>query len=238
MPLYRLLSREYLLAVAGTVNVAAATPSETLPRDGEGSNTTHFSILDAAGNRAAVTQTVNTEFGAGFMPPGTGVLLNNEMDDFAASATASNAYGLVGSAANAIAPGKRPLSSMVPTFVEGPRGLLIIGSKGGSRIISQVLRGVLAFIHGLSAQDAVALPRYHHQYLPDQVEYEPAALNEADQAGLNALGHRLKAVPNGFGNMQAVWWDKARDALETAPDPRGTGTGAVGMTRAAATGKD
>jgi len=227
MPLYRLLSREYLLNLAGTIRPDAATPSETLPPAGEGGNTTHYSILDAAGNRVAATQTVNTEFGSGFMAPGTGVLLNNEMDDFAASLTASNAYGLVGSAANAIAPGKRPLSSMAPTFVEGPRGLLILGSKGGSRIISQVLRGALGFIHGMNAQEVVALPRYHHQYLPDQIEYEPGALTTEEQDGLNALGHRLRVVSSGFGNMQAVWWDKAGDGLQAAADPRGIGTGQV-----------
>jgi gamma-glutamyltranspeptidase/glutathione hydrolase len=236
LPLYRLLSREYLLPLARTIPLAAATPSDQLPAPGElpvvattgeGTNTTHFSILDAAGNRVAATQTINTEFGSGFMPPGTGVLLNNEMDDFSASVTASNVYGLVGSAANAIAPGKRPLSSMVPTFVEGPRGLLIIGSKGGSTIITQVLRGILGFIHGMSAQEAVDLPRYHHQYLPDQISYEPGALTAEDQQGLNALGHRLKVVSTRFGNMQAVWWDKRADALAAAADPRGVGTGMV-----------
>jgi gamma-glutamyltranspeptidase/glutathione hydrolase len=231
MPLYRLLSREYLLPLAGTIDRARATPSETLAPAPEGANTTHFSILDAAGNRVAATQTVNTEFGSGFMIAGTGVLLNNEMDDFAASVTASNVYGLAGSAANAIAPGKRPLSSMAPAFVEGPRGLLILGSKGGSRIVSQVLRGILGFIHGMSALDVVSLPRYHHQYLPDEIQYEPAALTADDQRGLNALGHRLKVVPDGFGNMQAVWWDRAGDRLEAAADPRGVGTGQVKRTK-------
>jgi gamma-glutamyltranspeptidase / glutathione hydrolase len=227
MPLHRLTSREYLLPLAATVRTGAATPSDTLGAAPGGDNTTHFSILDAAGNRVAATLTINTAFGSGFMPPGTGVLLNNEMDDFAASATASNVYGLVGSAANAIAPGKRPLSSMTPTFVEGPRGLLVIGSKGGSTIITQVLRGVLGFIHGMSAAEAVALPRYHHQYQPDQIVYEPGALTAAEQRGLNGLGHRLKVVSGGFGNMQAVWWDKAGDGLQAVADPRGVGTGQV-----------
>lgn len=233
-PLYRLLSREYLLAQARGIRADAATPSASLDVVSEGDNTTHFSILDAQGNRVAGTLSVNLPFGSGFMPAGTGVLLNNEMDDFAASVTASNAYGLAGAAANTIAPGKRPLSSMSPTFVEGPRGLLIVGTPGGSRIISMVLLGVLGFVEGLDAQQTAALPRYHHQYLPDQIEYEPDALSPAVQAGLNALGHRLKTVPAGYGNMQVVWWDKAGDRLETGSDPRGVGTGQVTRLREAA----
>ena len=225
-PLLRLLSREYLLPLARGIDASAATPSDALPSP-EGNNTAHFSILDGAGNRVAATETVNLEFGSGFMPPGTGVLLNNEMDDFAASLTASNAFGLVGSAANAIAPGKRPLSSMAPTFVEGPRGLLILGSKGGSRIISQVLFGVLGFVQGKDAREIVALPRYHHQYLPDRIDFEPAALTAAEQAGLQARGHALRPVEAGWGNMQVVWWDAAGDRLEAASDPRGVGAGAV-----------
>jgi gamma-glutamyltranspeptidase/glutathione hydrolase len=235
MPLHRLLSREYLLPLARGIRAGAATPSESLAAAGEGgNNTAHFSILDAAGNRVAATETVNTEFGSGFMPPGTGVLLNNEMDDFAASLTASNAYGLVGSAANRIAPVKRPLSSMAPTFVEGPRGLLIVGSKGGSRIISQVLTGVLGFVQGQGARDLVAAPRIHHQHLPDRIDFEPGALTPEVQAGLRARGHTLREVPGGWGLMQAVWWDKANDRLAAAADPRGVGTGAVQRTRAAA----
>jgi len=228
IPLYRLLSREHLLAQARTIRPDAATPSESMaPAAAEGNNTTHFSILDGAGNRVAATETVNLEFGSGFMPPGTGVFLNNEMDDFAASLTASNAFGLMGSAANAVAPGKRPLSSMVPTFVEGERGLLIIGGKGGSRIISQVLFGVLDFIQGGDAQHAVALRRYHHQHLPDRVDFETGALSESEQAALRKLGHTLREVPAGWGLMHAVWWDKRGDRVEAAADPRGVGTGAV-----------
>lgn len=232
-PLYRLLSREYLLPLARGIRTDAATPSAALAVEPEGDNTTHFSILDGHGNRVAATLSVNLPFGSGFMPPGTGVLLNNEMDDFSASPTASNAYGLAGSLANAIAPGKRPLSSMTPTFVEGPRGLLIIGTPGGSRIISMVLLGTLGFVQGLDAPQTAALPRYHHQYLPDQIEYEPDALSAADQAGLIALGHRLKAVPAGYGNMQVVWWDPAADRLQTGSDPRGVGTGEVRRLRPA-----
>lgn len=227
VPLYRLLSREYLLGQAASIDFTAATPSAKLNANTEGGNTSHFSILDAQGNRVAGTLTINLAFGSGFMVPGTGVFLNDEMDDFAASTTASNAYGLTGSVANTIAPGKRPLSSMAPTFVEGPRGLLILGTPGGGRIPSMVLRGILGFTQGLGAAQIVALPRYHHQYLPDQIEYEPGALSEAEQAGLNALGHRLKLVADSYGNMQAVAWDPASGTLDAQSDPRGVGVGAV-----------
>jgi gamma-glutamyltranspeptidase/glutathione hydrolase len=182
----------------------------------------------------SATETVNTEFGSGFMPPGTGVLLNNEMDDFAASLTASNAYGLVGSAANAIAPGKRPLSSMTPTFVEGPRGVLIVGSKGGSRIVSQVLSAVLGFTQGQGTAELAAAPRLHHQHLPDRIYFEPGALSPAEQEALQALGHALRPVPDAWGNLQAVWWDRDGNGLEAAADPRGVGSVAVRRTRAVA----
>ena len=227
IPSYRLLSRDYALALAHGIKPGVATPSGTLAVKPDGDNTTHFSVLDQHGNRVAATLSINLPFGSGFIAPGTGVVLNNEMDDFSAAAGASNAYGLTGSNANAIRPGKRPLSSMSPTFVEGPRGLLILGTPGGSRIISMVLLGALGFTQGLDAQGVVSLPRYHHQYLPDQIEYEPKALNVAEQAALNALGHRLKQVPDGYGNMHAVWWDVAGGKLEAASDPRGIGAAAV-----------
>lgn len=227
VPMYRLLSREYLNALAGSIDFTAASSSAALGGKPEGTNTSHFCVLDARGNRVAGTLTINTSFGSGFMPPGTGVLLNNEMDDFAASATASNYYGLAASAANAIAPGKRPLSSMAPTFVEGPRGLLMIGTPGGGRIPSMVLRGILGFTQGLSAGEIVAQKRMHHQYLPDEVQYEPGALTEGELAGLTALGHRLKALPDGFGNMTALTWDPATGAIDAQADPRGVGSGAV-----------
>jgi gamma-glutamyltranspeptidase/glutathione hydrolase len=227
IPFYKLLSRDYALELARSITPDQATPSTLLAPQNEGDNTTHFSVLDAQGNRVAGTLTINLPFGSGYMPPGTGVLLNNEMDDFAASETAVNAYGLAGSKANAIAPGKRPLSSMTPTFVEGPRGLLILGTPGGSRITSMVLLSLLGFTQGANAQQLVGLPRHHHQYLPDQIEFEPGALDAAEQAGLKALGHELRALTAPYGNMHAVWWDKNGNRLEAAADPRGVGSGEV-----------
>jgi gamma-glutamyltranspeptidase/glutathione hydrolase len=206
-----------------------ATPSADVPAPAvEAVNTTHFSILDREGNRVAATLSINGPFGAGFVPPDTGVLLNNEMDDFVAQPGVPNLYGLVGSAANAIAPGKRPLSSMTPTFLETDERVAILGTPGGSRIISMVLLATLDFAQGRGGvDDWVARPRLHHQYLPDVVEYEPGALTSAELRRLRRLGHRFKVVETGYGNMQAVLWDKAADRVTAATDPRGEGAARV-----------
>jgi gamma-glutamyltranspeptidase/glutathione hydrolase len=190
-----------------------------------GTDTTHFSVMDRDGNRAAVTLSLNTLFGSGFMPPGTGVVLNNEMDDFVAKPGVANTYGLVGNQANAIAPGKRPLSSMTPTFLETPDAVAVLGTPGGSRIISMVLLAALEFSEGRgSVRDWVSLPRFHHQYLPDEVEYEPGAFSREEIAALEAQGYRLKLREAGYGNMQALVWYKKADRVEAASDPRGEGS--------------
>ena len=116
---------------------------------------------------------------------------------------------------------------MAPTFVEGPRGLLMLGTPGGSRIPSMVMLGTLAFTQGADAAQVVGLRRYHHQYLPDRIEYEPGALSDTEQAALGQLGHTLKRIEDGYGNMQAVWWDRSGDRLEAAADPRGAGAASV-----------
>lgn len=202
---------------------------EHVPRGGEapratGTDTTHFSVIDRDGNRIAVTLSLNTLFGSGFMPPGTGVVLNNEMDDFVAKPGVANTYGLVGNQANAIAPGKRPLSSMTPTFLETPDAVVALGTPGGSRIISMVLLSALEFSEGRgSVRNWVALARFHHQYLPDVVEYEPGAFNQDEIQKLEAQGYRLKLRAAGYGNMQAVVWYKKANRVEAASDPRGEG---------------
>lgn len=191
---------------------------------GEGRNTTHFSIIDRAGNRVAATLSINTLFGSGFMPPGTGVVLNNEMDDFVAKPNVPNAYGLVGSDANAIAPGKRPLSSMTPTFLENDDAVVVLGTPGGSRIITMVLLATLEFAHGRGGPaEWVGLPRFHHQYLPDVVAYEVDAFDEAERRALEQQGHKLDAIRGNYGNMQVVMWYKKTGKLEAASDPRGEG---------------
>lgn len=230
VPAWALLSSTYARQLADSIDPLRATPSASLvaaPLLRQGTDTTHFSVIDAEGNRVAGTLSVNLPFGSGFMPPGTGVLLNDEMDDFSASLTASNAYGLIGSEPNSIQPGKRPLSSMSPTFAEGPRGLLIIGTPGGSRIITMVLHGLLAWTEGADAAQIAALPRYHHQYLPDRVQFEPGAFSVEEQAELVRRGHVMQALDAPYGNMQAVTWHPASGKVEAAADPRGVGTARV-----------
>lgn len=223
----RLLDPAYATALAATINPASATPSTALPPALEprgGSQTTHFSVIDKDGNRVAATLTINTAFGSGFMPVGTGVLLNNEMDDFVVKPGVENAYGLVGSTANAIAPGKRPLSSMTPTFLETPDVVVILGTPGGSRIISMVLLAVLELAEGRGApKDWVGLRRYHHQYLPDELSYEPGAFDERTIRQLAEMGHSLKERKALYGNMQIVAWYKKLRRLQAASDPRGEG---------------
>src|SRR3990170_3536786 len=195
---------------------------------GEGANTTHFSVIDRDGNRVAATLSLNTPFGSGFIPPGTGVLLNNEMDDFVVKPDAPNAYGLVGGDANAIAPGKRPLSSMTPTFLEGDDAVVVLGTPGGGRIITMVLLATLEFAHGRGGpKEWVSLPRFHHQYLPDVVTHEPHAFDDAEKRTLEQLGYKLETVPAGYGNMQMVTWHKKTGRVEAVSDPRGEGTAVV-----------
>ena len=136
-------------------------------------------------------------------------------------------YGLVGGMANAIAPGKRMLSSMSPSFLESEAGVAILGTPGGSRIISMVLHGILATVAGDSPAVWVAKPRIHHQFLPDRIQYEPAALTSDQVAELRAKGHDLEPVAAGFGNMQAILWDRRTGRVEAASDPRGLGEAEV-----------
>ncbi len=193
----------------------------------ERENTTHFSIVDRDGNRVAATLSINGPFGSGFVPPGTGVLLNNEMDDFAIAPGVGNLYGLVGNQANAIAPGKRPLSSMTPTFLETPREIVALGTPGGSRIITMVLLATLDVAQRRGdALYWVRHPRFHHQYLPDVIQYEAGAFSDTVARALGARGHTLKQVEP-YGNMQLVVYDKTGKRLIGAADPRGEGAAVV-----------
>ena len=230
MPLEQLLSPYYAAGQRSSIRMDKAMPSALLPgieSEAVGMQTTHFSILDAAGNRVAGTISINLFFGTGYMPPKTGVLLNNTMDDFSIKPGIPNVFGLIGNTANAIAPNKRSLSSMAPTFVETPQGVMIIGTPGGGYIISMVLLGTLDFLDGMSAADIVKDPRYHHQYLPDEVEYEKGALTETEITGLQAMGHTLKEGSRRWGNMEVITWDYATGKVEAASDPRGEGVGLV-----------
>lgn len=231
VPVERLTHPFYAAGQRASIRTDRATPSAALPGvDGDssqGPHTTHFSIIDADGNRAAVTITLNFWFGSGLMIPGTGILLNNQMDDFSSKPGSPNGYDLIGAEANAIAPGKRMLSSSTPTFIESDRGVLITGSPGGSYITGMVLLATLDFLDGKNAQQIVAAPRFHHQYLPDVTEFEAGAFSTEEQAALTQAGHTLKASPRRWGNMQAVLWDKKQGTVEAAADPRGQGAGYV-----------
>ena len=230
VPVARLTSMAYAKKLASDIKPDKATPSSALPGISEqpgGNHTTHFSIIDKAGNRVSATLSVNYPFGSCFVPPGTGVLLNDEMDDFSAKPGTPNVYGLIGAEANAIAPGKRMLSSMSPTFVENQERLAIIGTPGGSRIITMVFEGILGFIDGKNAQQIVAQPRFHHQYLPDVVQFEPGAFSADQQAELQFMGYQLRELKGSYGNMQLVILDKRRQALSAASDPRVEGAAQV-----------
>lgn len=230
VPVEKLISPAYAKTLSAAIDRDRATPSSELPAampPPEGEHTTHFSILDKEGNRVAATLSINLPFGSGYMAPGSGIFFNDEMDDFSASLTASNAYGLTGSLPNLVKAGKRPLSSMSPTFAEGPRGLLILGTPGGSRIITMVLHGLLAWADGADVEHIASLPRYHHQFLPDVVQHEPDAFTDEEKAQLKALGHELKALDSTYGNLQAITWDACSGKVGAASDPRGLGTARV-----------
>ena len=229
MPIALLMSPDYAAGLRTTILPDRATPSSALTSVSLpqlGNNTTHYSVLDRDGNRVSGTVTVNFSFGSCFMAPGTGVVLNDEMDDFSSKTGVPNGYGLVGNDANAIAPHKRPLSSMTPTFLEKRDGIAILGTPGGSRIISMVLLGTLDFFDGGDARSIVSLPRYHHQYLPDLLEYEDGAFSDAQVAALQKMGYTL-ADHGHWGNMQAITWDYKTGKVSAAADPRGIGTGEV-----------
>jgi gamma-glutamyltranspeptidase / glutathione hydrolase len=230
IPVEVLTSSAYAAGQRESIRPDRATPSAelrpVLDAGGEGNTTTHFSVLDRDGNRVAATISVNLFFGSAWVAPSSGVILNDTMDDFSAAAGVPNAFQLIGAGANSIAPRKRPLSSMTPTFVENDRGLLILGSPGGSTIISMVLEGTLAWLDGANAKAIVSQGRIHHQYLPDVVRYEPGALSAEEVAGLKALGHALNEGRT-WGNMQVVTWDYASGQVQAASDPRGIGAGLV-----------
>ncbi len=232
MPVKRLLNEDYAAGLRSSLRPDKALPSMMLSGEiepqPEGINTTHFSIIDQQGNRVAATLSINFPFGAGLVAEGTGVLLNDEMDDFAGLPGAVNGYGLVGGAANAIAPGKRMLSSMSPTFLDDGNNVAVLGTPGGSRIISMVLLAALDFAEGHEPDSWVQVPRFHHQFMPDVIEYEQGAITADEQASLAALGHHLKLARYSYGDMQAVQWNKSTHQLAAASDRRGEGQAAVG----------
>lgn len=230
VPVERLTHPLYAAGLRAGIHPERATPSAMLPGFADepaGSDTTHFSILDGEGNYVAATLSINFPFGSGFVPPGTGVLLNDEMDDFSQKPGVPNVYGLVGARANAIEPGKRMLSSMSPTFVRNDERVAILGTPGGSRIITMVLLGILEFVDGGGPEAWVSRPRFHHQYLPDRLFHEPGALSPETLARLTAMGHTPEMAERPWGNMQAVLWNRSKERVAAASDPRVEGRAQV-----------
>jgi len=231
VPVDRLVSAQHIKQLLETLSLESATPSDALRAvaqpSGDGTDTTHFSVIDKQGNKVSATLSINYPFGSCFVPRGTGVLLNDEMDDFVSKPGVPNVYGLVGSHANAIEPGKRMLSSMTPSILETKQKVAIIGTPGGSRIITMVLLGMLGFYDGQAADEIVNAGRFHHQYLPDEISYEPGALDEELVSELEALGHKTREMDYEYGNMQLIIVDKESGEIDAASDGRGVGSAEV-----------
>jgi gamma-glutamyltranspeptidase/glutathione hydrolase len=228
-PVATLITKDYAAKQRAGIDLDRATPwidaiSAAPPR--EGSNTTHFSVVDSFGNAVSNTYTLNFSYGVGLVAEGTGVLLNNELDDFTAAPGASNAYGLVGFDANLPGPGKRPLSSMSPTIVlKDGKPVLVTGSPGGSRIISTVLQVIVNVLdYHMDIATAVAAPRLHHQWLPDEVRVERGFAKETLDA-LQAKGHHI-VEPMGQTSANSI--AVTPTGLLGAPDPRTRGAEAAG----------
>jgi gamma-glutamyltranspeptidase/glutathione hydrolase len=232
MPLRRLLSKRYAAGLRRAIDRGRATPTEPAAAGTvvpwEGTHTTHYSVVDAEGNAAAVTTTLNDSYGSAVTVRGAGFLLNDEMDDFTTKPGTPNLYGLVQGAANAIRPGKRMLSAMTPTIVLNPRGrlALVLGSPGGPTIITTVYHVLSNVIdHGMSLSRAVAAPRIHHQGRPDRIAWEPDGLSPWVVETLERMGHSLAPRARWIGDVQAI--RVSADGLEGVADPR-RGGGAAG----------
>ncbi|MCD7108714.1 gamma-glutamyltransferase [Rhizobium sp. DKSPLA3] len=227
-PVETLLDKAYAQEIRGKIDLQKAGVSAQLaPKGlGESHETTHYSIMDSAGNAVSVTYTLNGSFGAGVVAPGTGILLNNEMDDFTSKPGAPNLYGLVQGEANAIAPGKTPLSSMSPTIVtKDGKPFMVIGSPGGARIITITLEAILNVIdHGMTLQEAIDAPRLHHQWMPDTVAIEPFALSADTLNVLQGMGHDVGPDKNwpvwGQAAGILVGGRTAAEAADGAPGAR------------------
>jgi gamma-glutamyltranspeptidase/glutathione hydrolase len=242
LPLEKLVSKPYLEAMLATIDPHKATKSTMLmpealrrPASDAGvapapKNTSHLSVIDAVGNAVSMTTTVNTAFGSCLVAKGTGILLNNQMDDFASAPGVPNSYGLVQGEANSIAAGKVPLSSMTPTLVfqkEKPNEVLLaVGSPGGSTIPTTVLQVISNVVDAhLDVVRAVGAGRIHHQWLPDEVLVDKNGLEPATAKALEAMGHSLKRI-EGWGDGEAVMVDPITSLRTAASDPRNEGSAA------------
>ncbi len=229
VPVARLTSRAYADSLRARIRPDRAIPPEQIAGAAaalpEPAHTTHVSVVDGEGNAAAATLTINLTFGAGLLAEGTGVILNDQMDDFVAAPGVPNAFGLLGGDANSVAPGKRPLSSMTPTIVldADQRVLLVTGSPSGSRIITTTLQTIVHVVDfGMDALAAVRVPRLHHQWSPPTAFHEPYGLSPETRARLEAMGHTFAERP-AIGLAQLIVRDRAAGVWTGASDPRGGG---------------
>jgi gamma-glutamyltranspeptidase / glutathione hydrolase len=211
VPIAGIIDKSYAERQRSTIKMDRATPSSEIgggkPAGYESTETTHFTVVDAEGNAVANTYTLNGWFGSGVVARGTGVLLNNEMDDFTSKPGTPNLYGAIQSGRNAIAPRKRPLSSMTPTFVLRPDGSLFftIGSPGGTTITNTVMQVITNVIdHGMNIQAAIDAPHIHHQWLPDQIVDEPMGLSPETRGALERRGHHFAPVPSSMSDLQGI----------------------------------
>ncbi|MDQ3813448.1 MAG: gamma-glutamyltransferase [Armatimonadota bacterium] len=230
VPLAGLIDKAYAAQQRSTINPERASLSEEVragkPAGYEAVTTTHFTIVDSAGNAVSNTYTLNGSYGSGVVARGTGVLLNNEMDDFTTKPGAPNLYGVIQSERNAVAPRKRPLSSMSPTFVLRKDGSFwfAVGTPGGPTIINTVLQTIINVIdHGMNIQQAIDAPRIHHQWLPDEIVYEPFGLSGDTQLALAARGHKFSLTPRTMGDAQGVMIEEKTGVRLGASDARQEG---------------
>ena len=233
VPVAAITDQAYAQTIYRSISMDRATPaSEVQPATDlvdESRDTTHYSIMDAQGNAVANTYTLNFSFGSGITVPGTGILLNNEMDDFSSKPGVPNAYGLLGAEANSIAQGKRPLSSMTPTLVfKDSKPWLVTGSPGGSRIITTTLQAIVNTIdYDMNVAAAVSVPRFHNQWLPDKVFFE-SGFSPDTLSILRAKGHDVQQV-RAMGSAQSVMWEAGQ--FYGAADPRKPDAKAIGLTQ-------
>jgi gamma-glutamyltranspeptidase/glutathione hydrolase len=228
IPYERLLDKKYLAALRKSINPDRATPSQQIHAGAaatdEGSDTTHFAVVDAEGNAVAVTFTLNSPFGSGVTVPGLGFVLNNNMDNFAADPGKTNQYGLVQGEANAIQPGKRPVSSMTPTIVvRNGKVYMVVGTPGGPTIVNSVLQSLVNVVDfKMNAQDAVSAPRFHHQWFPDRIFMEPGFSPDTITL-LRGRGHEIEFKASNNDMMMIL---RDGDWLQAGVDPRREGKAA------------
>jgi gamma-glutamyltranspeptidase/glutathione hydrolase len=230
VPIAGLIDKRYAERQRATINTERASTSAEVragaPVGAESLETTHFTVVDAEGNAVSNTYTLNLGYGSGVTAKGTGVLLNNEMDDFAAKPGTPNAFGLIQSEKNAVAPRKRPLSAMTPTFVLRKDGTLwfAVGSPGGPTIINTVLQVIVNVVdHDMDIQEAIDSPRIHHQWLPDEIVYEPNGLSTDTQRALQSSGHKLTTRPRYMGDAQGIMIEAKTGMRLGASDSRAEG---------------